>query len=154
MLYIFNVLLIFIIAMAEEDNYGMFINDNEVQYLQAPYLDFGWDGNPSMQDYINRITPEVADEMEFQLGINGNQEIYHIDVPLHPNYQALQEFVPSRDNITDRMETILRYALPQQSDHSDDLGTDPEPNTVDLQGLYEGIGYVCFVISIISIPFI
>ena len=137
-----------------EVDHGMIMDANAFLSLQSPYLDFGWDGNPSVQDYVNRIAPEVADEIEFRLGINGRQDLYNIDVPLHPNFQALQDFIPSRHTITERMDTILRYALPQPSSFNEELGTDPESNAGTSQVSYEGVGYVCFVDAIINIPFI
>jgi len=137
-----------------EFDYGMILDEDSFLSLNSPYFDFGWDGNPSVQDYINRIAPEVADETEFRLGINERQSRYHIDIPLHQNFQALEEFIPSRHTITERMETILRYALPKPSCINEELETDPESNTGNSQVSYESIGYVCFVVSIISIPFI
>ena len=69
-----------------EIDHGMIIDEDSFLNLDSPYLDFGWDGNPSVNDCINRIAPEIADEMEFRLGINERQNQYHIDIPMHPNF--------------------------------------------------------------------
>jgi hypothetical protein len=84
-----------------EVDHGMIMDENAFLSLQSPYLNFGWDGNPSIQDYVNRITPEIADEMEFHLGINEHQSQYHINISLHPNLQALQDLTPSRHSDTE-----------------------------------------------------
>ena len=99
-----------------EVDHGMIMDENSFLSLQSPYFDFGWEGNPSVQDYINRIAPEIADEMEFRLGINERQNQYHIDVPLHPNVQTLRDFIPTRHTEAEQLAMILRYALPQPTD--------------------------------------
>jgi len=56
-----------------EVDHGMIMDEDSFLNLNSPYLDFGWDGNSSVNDYINRIAPEIADEIEFRLGINERQ---------------------------------------------------------------------------------
>jgi hypothetical protein len=109
-----------------EADHGMILDDNSFLSLQSPYLDFGWDGNSSVQDYINRVAPEIADEMEFRLGINERQDRYHSDIPLHPNLQTLVDLAPPRQTAEERMAQLLRYALPSPTTQTDELRTDPE----------------------------
>ena len=109
-----------------ETDHGMILDDNSFLSLQSPYLDFGWDGNYSVQDYINKIAPEIADAMEFRLGINERQDRYHVDIPLHLNLQILVDLAPPRQTAEERMTQILRYALPSPAAQTDELRTDPE----------------------------
>ena len=104
----------------------MILDDNNFLSLQSPYLDFGWDGNYSIQDYVNRIAPEIAEEMEFRLGVSERQDRYHIDIPLHPNMQILEDLAPTRQTAEERMAQILRYALPSPTTENDELMTAPE----------------------------
>jgi hypothetical protein len=109
-----------------EIDHGMILDDNNFLSLQSPYLDFGWDGNYSIQDYVNRIAPEIAEEMEFRLGVSERQDRYHIDIPLHPNMQILEDLAPTRQTAEERMTQILRYALPSPTTENDELRTAPE----------------------------
>jgi hypothetical protein len=113
--------------MANPDfDHGMILDDDNFLSLNSPYLDFGWDGNPSVQDYINRIAPEIADEMEFRLGISERQERYHVNVGLHPNMQILQDMAAPRQTEEVRMAQALRYAVPREIEDDEELRTDPE----------------------------
>jgi hypothetical protein len=104
----------------------MILDADNFLSLHSPYLDFGWDGNPYVQDYINRIAPELAEEMEFRLGINERQDQYHIDIPLHPNMQILQDLAAPRQSEHVRIAQALRYAVPSPTTEDDEFRTDPE----------------------------
>ena len=107
-------------------DHGMILDNNFFLSLQSPYLDFGWDVNNSIQDYINRITPEVASEMEFHFGINEDQARYHEEIPLHPNMQILVDLAPQRQTDEERLANILRYSVPSPDALIDEIRTDPE----------------------------
>ena len=110
-----------------ELDHGMIMDADNFLSLHSPYLDFGWDGNPSVQDYINRIAPELAEEMEFRLGINERQDQYHIDIHLHPNMQILQDLAAPRQSEDVRIAQALRYACPSPPTENNEFRTDPEP---------------------------
>ena len=110
-----------------EIDHGMILDNDFFLSLQSPYLDYGWDGNFSVQDYLNRIAPEIADEMEYRLGVNEHQDRYHIDIPLHPNLQTLVDLATPRQTDEERMAHVLRYALPNPISETDEFRTDPEP---------------------------
>jgi hypothetical protein len=113
--------------MANPDfDHGMILDEENFLSLNSPYLDFGWDGNPSVQDYINRIAPEIADEMEFSLGISERQERYHVNIDLHPNMQILQDMAAPRQTEEVRMAQALRYAVPSETTNDEEFRTDPE----------------------------
>src|ERR1700734_2897178 len=110
--------------MANPDfDHGMILDDENFLSLNSPYLDFGWDGNPSVQDYINRIAPEIADEMEFRLGISERQERYHVNVGLHPNMQMLQDMAAPRQTEELCMAHALRYAVPSETTNDEEFRT-------------------------------
>ena len=109
-----------------ELDHGMILDADNFLSLHSPYLDFGWDENPSVQDYINRIAPELAEEMEFRLGINERQDQYYIDIPLHPNMQILQDLAAPRQSEHVRIAQALRYAVPSPTTEDDEFMTDPE----------------------------
>ena len=107
-------------------NHGMIMDTENFSSLNSPYLDFGWDGNPSVQDYINRIAPEVAEEMEFRLGISERQRQYHINIRLHPNMQILQDMAAPSQSEQLRIAQASRYAVPSDAANHEEFRTDPE----------------------------
>jgi hypothetical protein len=112
-----------------EVDHGMILDEDNFLSLNSPYLDFGWDGNPSVQDYVNRIAPEIADEMEFRLGISERQDRYHVNVGLHSNMQILQDMAAPLQSEELRMAQALRYAVPSEIEDDAELRTDPESET-------------------------
>ena len=107
-------------------DHGMIMDTENFSSLNSPYLDFGWDGNPSVQDYINRIAPEVAEEMEFRLGISERQRQYHINIRLHPNMQILQDMAAPSQSEQLRIAQASRYAVPSDTTNHEEFRTDPE----------------------------
>lgn len=135
-----------------EAEHGFFWDDDWLLSYGSPFFDYGWDENDTPQNYLNRVAPDIADDVEFRLGINERQERFHIDIPLHPNFQALIDLAPPRLTDEERMAQILRYALPRPTGGIAEPVADPEP----LQGsqmTYTDIGCLFLISAVILVHF-
>ena len=115
----------------------------------SPFYDFGWDRKFSVQDYVNRVAPHMAEMLAFGLGIHVDQRDFHIHVPLHPSYQFLQDLAPPRLTPEEEWAQILRYAFPGRNIELNRPPTPPVPESPN-QVFYVGIGVVC-VVSMITL---
>ena len=69
-------------------------DDRGVVSIESPFLNFQFNLEETIEEYVNRITPVIATDVELHLGIHELQDRLHIEIPVHPNLQAFELVAP------------------------------------------------------------
>ena len=99
-------------------NHGL--DENDFLDYNSPFLEFGFDEEESVNEYVNRIMQPIATDTKFRLGIHNWQHRLYPHVPMHENFVGLQNFaLPSHTESRDELERALRFLLPTPNDEPD-----------------------------------
>lgn len=96
-----------------ETAHGFLMDEDDLMSYDSPYLDFGHAGDENVEDYWNRITHDIAGDTEYRFGIHMWQHRFAPHIPLHPNFQMLQDLAPRQPSEQERLAEMLHYALPR-----------------------------------------
>ena len=57
--------------------------------IESPFLDFQFNPEEAVKEYVNRIASTIVENVELHLGIHNLHVRFHPKKHVHPNLQAL-----------------------------------------------------------------